>query len=317
MEMRHFWSALLAALLTARAALAQVAAVPASAGVTPMAQYAALRRGDIPAALAFLHTPVLQEWLWVSRPTQAEGVLGLAHRLADFSKVMRTYRWDPTFMRSAMLTRNGESMLQNETQMTAVLDSNRFLVAPWAKEALCSWSYLQGNMYVRQALSARGHTEDTWRNYELPRRIEIMREIWFEWLQARRPQSVLDPFYPKILHEFLDHAFGYLSSEERWSIRCDAERAERLAMRVSEARVRIESSGDQAALRGLASVASQNDVNREGRIFDPIFAGAAGNEVSTKMSPAASDGVLRELAARLPAANPRLGRGNARCGGAR
>ena len=310
--MRHFWSLLLAALLTARTASAQVATVPPSAGVAavgsaaagaaPLAQYTALRHGDISAALTFIHAPALQEWLWASRPAQAAGVLSLAHRLADVGQVARAYKSNPTGMRQALLARADDSLVQEPGMVGGIVASNHFLEGSLhdVRSASCSWDSLEE--YERESLTARGHTEAAWRDYELTRRVELLRKLWFESLQARLPKSVLDPHYAPTLRSFLKKRAGtYLSNREYWSIAQDAERAERLAVRVAEARARAESSGDEAALRGLASVAENNDVNRARKAFDRVFAGAQDGTVLTEIPPTVPGSVLNELAVRLPA----------------
>lgn len=320
--MRHFWSLLLTALLTARTASAQVASVPpsagvaavgsASAGAAPMAQYAALRKGDIHAALTFIHTPALQEWLWTSRPAQAEGVLGLAHRLADFGQMARAYTSNPSEMRRAMISREGESLIQKPEQVRAIFALNPLLKGSveTVRKAYCAWGSLEDQ--ERQALESRGHTEKAWHDYELPRRVGILRKIWWDdSLRSQLPESVLDPSYASTLRAFLKHAGGYLSSDDYWAAMQTTERAERLAMRVAETRARFEASGDEAALRGLADVAEQTDVNQARAAFNKIF---EGTKIQTEIPTAVPKAVLSELAARLPAAVRALAEGTPAAG---
>lgn len=286
---------------------AKPAAAPGSAA--PMAQYSALRRGVIPAALAFLHTPALQDWLWASRPAQAKSVLGWAHRLADFGQVTRAYNSDPSGMRRALLAGEDENMIDEPRQFAKIFAANPLLEGSVeaARQAAVSWDTLEDQ--ERRALVALGHSETTWRDYKLTRRVDILRGIWLKWAEAALPKSVLDPAYASTLRAILKRADGYFSQQESRSLEQTAARAERLAAKVAEVRARAEASGNEAALRGLAYVAEQNNVNQARAAFERVFAGADGGAVQTEIPPSVPEAILSELATRLPAAIRALAEG--------
>lgn len=273
-------------------------AASASVTVAPIVSYGRMKGGDIQSALSFLNRPALQEWLWTSRPAQAEATLVHARRLADFGELARVYGKAPNDMRWAILMR-GDKEFQKPGTAGTLLGINGFLAGSYdaARAAYCAWESLE--QAERDALGSRGQDAASWARHPLPERVRRLREVWIASLRAQIPDSPLDPRYAPVIRAFLTRAGGYLNDDEAATMRRDAERSERLIERAAEMKEKAVRAGDMATLEGLNRVAATGDMDSARAEFDRVYEGSGGDarrtEVPQELPPEALSFVAGEL----------------------
>lgn len=240
---------LVAALLSAVPALAQVRAVApaaeaggfaagsaASARVLPLS-YALVLNSPAPplsAGSAFLGDRAAQQWLAQNRPGQFPSLVRNALSLRDWQQVLTAYD-DPRQLREAVLSRpdsavaNDPALLLGMVDRAPALAANRRLY----EETVLDWSVFSEE--TRAALAAAGAPEKVWAALPLPQRYEAFRRVFQQLAGRMITAQPGDPAYAAQYEKALRRVGAVMTDEELAGHAEALERMKSAAARTAEA----------------------------------------------------------------------------------